>query len=298
MRQNQVLILGGVLVALVLIAFLSGSFERNASTVSVPSFGIEADAITEVRLVSSDLTMNVQQQGMSWQITEPLATMADSLTVARFMETLGDLEPEALVTSNPDRHSNFGVDSTGNTLAVKWGNQEMNLIIGNQGPDFQSVYVRMEGDDRVLLAQGRPTFPTEVGAWRDKTMFNIMPVSVQDIAVRTPETSYTVSGATGSWLVNEGDNSIAGDSANVVQWLIRYAPVKGDGFLTDISADVVRDSASHQVNFILKDGTGHLFWLYERDSDVAAVSSAGDDVYKLFTYRLNNLLPQASTLQQ
>lgn len=189
MKQKQVLILGGVLVALVLIAFLSGSFERNASTVSVPSFGIEADAITEVRLTSPELAMKVQQEGSRWQITEPLTAAADSLTVARFMEGLGDLEPEALVTTNPDRYSNFGVDSTGNTLAVTWDNEDLSLIVGNQGPDFQSVYVRMEGDDRVLLAQGRPAFPTEVGAWRDKTMFNLMPASIQEVSVRTPETS-------------------------------------------------------------------------------------------------------------
>lgn len=298
MKQKQVLILGGVLIALVLIAFLSGSFERNASTVSVPSFGIEAEAITEVRLASDDLSLTVQQQGNRWQLTEPLQTLADSITVARFMTTLGDLEPEALVTSNPERHSNFGVDSTGKTLQVTWGTDDLDLIIGNQGPDFQSVYVREQGDDRVLLAQGRLTFPTEVGAWRDKTMFNLMPASVEEASVRTPERVFTVSGSTGTWAITEGADSAVGDSANVVQWLIGFAPIKSDGFLTDISAGVVRDSASHEVNFVLKDGTSHRFWLYERDSDVAAVTSGSEDVYKLFSYRLNNLLPEASTLEK
>ncbi|RMH61353.1 MAG: DUF4340 domain-containing protein [Bacteroidetes bacterium] len=295
MQQKQLVWLFGALVALLVLAFVTGVFDAEISTVDVPEVTIPTEAVTHIRIERADAPLELRREASGWHLTAPMAFPADSATVARLLDGLAELELESVVSTNPERYGRYGVDSTAQVLTLAWDGGEQRVVPGRQGPDFQSVYVRIGEDPRVFLARANLTVPEDLTRWRDKTVVEVPPAAVTEVQVRKGETAYTVRRGEG-WQIDEAGTTAPADSAAVERWLGRFAPMRAAGFFDDVPADSVRRAAAHRITLVTGGGTRTLA-LAERDEALALAVDGRDVTYRLGATQLNTFLPDPATLK-
>lgn len=296
MQQRQLIWLFGALVALLIIALMTGVFDSEISTVDVPDVTIPADDIAQIRVDRATQPVELRREAGAWQLTNPMPFPADSAMVAQFLQGLAAMELESVVSTNPERYSRYGVDSTAQVLTVAWDGGEERLVLGDQGPDFQSTYVRLADDPRVFLARANLTVPEDLVRWRDKTVVDVPVAAVTEVQVQKGETAYTLTLA-GGWQVTAAGTTAPADSAAVVRWLQRFAPMTAAGFFDDVPADSVRGAATHRITLTASGGTRTLA-LAERDDALALTADGSDVTYRLTSAQLNTFLPDPATLKQ
>ena len=298
MKQKQLLGLLATLVVLLGLAYLTGVFDRDASTVDVPDVEIPAETVEQMRVEGPEQTWALQRQSGRWLITEPVQAQTDSAAVARFVQDLGNLEIESVASNNPERYSRYGVDSTAKVVAATWADGAARLVVGNQGPDFQSVYVRLDDDPRVYLTRTRLAVPDNLDRWRDKTIVALAPATVAAVLVEGPERSFEVKQGPDGWQVIDQGAEAPADSAAVAQWLGRFASMRADGFIDDLPPAVVREIAGYHLAFTTTAGTTESIRLVERDDAVAVTTVAGAATYRLRTDRLATYVPDPASLKE
>lgn len=297
MKQKQLLLLLGLLVLLLGVAYLTGVFDSEVSTVEVPRLAIPAEKVEQLRLEAPAQMMALTRQGTRWRLTEPMEALADSATAARFVQDLGALELDALASNNPDRYPRYGIDSTATTVTASWPGGTRRLVVGKQGPDAQAVYVRLDDDPRVYVTRGRLTVPQGLDRWRDKTIIALTPAGLVSVAVQTPAQTFAVQRGPGGWQIAGQDAATVADSAAVVQWLRRFAPMNADGFMDDIPTAVL-DSAAYQLTFRTTTGTTETVRLIRRDDDFAATNTVAAVTYRLRANRLDTYFPDPESLKK
>lgn len=289
MQQKQLYILGGVLVLLLAVALLTGVFDRDISTVDVPEVELPAGEVEAIRIARAEAPLVLARDDEVWRLTEPLEAPADSATVARLLEQLGDLALESVVSTSPERYGTYGVDSAATTLTVTWP--------GGEGPDYESVFVRLDEDPRVFATRTRLDVPAGLDAWRDKTVVDLRPADVRAVTVERPEGSYEVRRTAGGWeVVQGGPDAVPADSAAVARWLGRFAPLRADGFAGDTTPAVVQDSTTHRIIFQTNTGDAPVLQLRERAEGVLVSRPGADAVFRLAAYRLGTYVPDLTTL--
>ena len=299
MQQRQLVWLVGALVVLLGLAFLAGSFDSEISTIDVPRVDIPVDDVESIEIVLDDTTsFTMARSETGWRLTAPVQARADSITMRRFTENLGDLALETVVSTNEERYDTYGVAESAKKLTVSWGNSTKTFFVGNNGPDFQSLYVRMENDPRVYLTRGRLNMPATLDTWRDKTLLDIPAIGVNRVVVTGPDLSYEATSDGSSWSIqsSEDDDPVAGDSTGVARWLGRFSPLKAIGFLDELPAAEVKAQASHQLHFTVPGGSTQTIWLLETEDDLAATVNGSNVTYRLSKSMLESFVPSVAGL--
>ena len=298
MKQKQLTILLGILIVLIAIACLAGAFNRDFSTVDVPQIQISSDDLEQVQLTLSEQTVVMNKQESVWRLTEPIMSATDSITVAQFINSLADVELESVVSANPERYEQYGVDSSGIRVTANWSDQSRTIFVGDRGPDYQSVYVRIDDDPRVFLTSSSLTVHDELDRWRDKKIISLPYLNVMSVSVVAPESSYDVTIDANGWQVNENGNVVPADSAAVVRWLQRFSPMRADGFLDDIPTTFVDAQATHRVTFRTNVGAAPTISFMQEETDYAVSSSMDNVTFEVLASRINTFVPEVSTLKR
>lgn len=295
MQQRHILWLIGAAGILVLIAFLSGAFNNDFSQIDVPELNIASDEIEHLTIISagaeSDIAL-VRDQG-GWRLTRPIEALADSIALDRLTGNLGVLELESVVSTNPDRYENYGVGDQASRVMVGTADAEQTLIVGNPGPDYRSIFLRLENDPRVFATNGRLNLPADLDAWRDKTVLNLSVAQIEKVEVQSPAGAYSVNRAGSGWYIQEGGGMIEADSASVVRWLDRFTPLKGTGFM---DTTLLQEEATHVLTFSFRDNTTRTFWLKAAENQLTGAVSGQDYVASLSTNMLPMYVPESNTL--
>jgi len=296
MKKKQLIILLGALLVLIALGYLAGAFERDFSTVNVPQLNISTSELDHLQLGLTDQTVVFEKKESLWQMTEPITSDVDSTVVARFVTSLVDMELESVVSTNPERYDRYGVDSTGTSVTASWSGNSRTLFVGDRGPDYQSVYVRLDDDPRVFLTSSSLTIHDQLDRWRDKVVIILPYLNVVGASVISPESSYEVSIGPGGWQVNEGGSTVAADSAAVVRWLQRFSPMRADGFVDDIPATFIEAQGTHKVTFRTTVGAAPTISFMLEGTNYAVSSSMDDVTFSILKSRINTFVPEVSTL--
>ncbi len=297
MQQKQLIWLGGSLIVLLALAFATGSFSKEISMVDVPALSISSEQIEEFEIVTSDSSIfALEKIRGTWHITSPIQDIADSSTVARFTQNLDDMRLESVVSTNAQKYDTYGVAENSKHVNITWGRNKKTFHIGNSGPDFQSFYVRLGSDSRVFLSSGRLNLPENLDTWRNKTILQVVPEAINQIAVSTPATTYDLVRTAGLWqLTEEDDNNIA-DSVRVTEWLNRFAPLQATAFINDMPAAEVKAEATHQIHFNVPGGGTQTLWLVDSENQLAATVSGKSVTFQLPPSLLTAFVPPPDDL--
>ena len=291
MRQKQTLVLGGTLIVLLAVAWLSGVFDQNPSNIRVPELDLPTDEVTQISVRLPDAELRLEKQGMQWFIREPVDMPADSLTVTRILSDLGSLSLTSRVTGNMDRYGVYGIDSTASTITITWPDGFEEIAISRQGRDYASVYVRIGDDSNVYSTDRRITINQDPERWRNRTVVRTNLSSVTSARVMRQNSSYEVYVNNGTWMVDDQP----GDSLQITNWLRRFAPLNADGFFDDLPAQILND-ASYRVDLTTSMNTTVSIQATPAESGVALVSSGSQSTYKVFESRLDQLFPDPESL--
>lgn len=300
LRKNPVFILSIGLVVLLGLAWVTGAFKRNPSTIDVPAWKLRAETITRIRLERPGQNpLVLERSGSRWQLTAPLRYPADSSFVRRFIEDLAATELESVVSTNPARYGNYSVaDSNAIRLvAYRQAGDSLQLFWGNTGPDFQARYVRLEGDRRVFLARTNLTFPEDLSRWRDKTILNAPATQLEALHVQHPQGTYGVRRGESGWELVANGETAAVDSAAVVRWTGQFDPLQADGFFDELSADSIRQAPDYVLTLRLPGGIQQVLYFKEYSNGWALVRGDDSTVFRIYAYRRNQLLPEAASLR-
>ena len=291
MQQKQTLVLGGTLVVLLIIAWISGVFDRNPSNVDVPELDLPTSEVTHISVTLPDIALTVEKQGLQWFTREPVDMPADSATVARLLSELDDLSLDNRVTSNPDRYGIYGIDSTATTVSLSWPDGAEDLVISRQGRDYMSIYVQIGDDPNVYSTNGRVTISQDLDRWRDRQILDLGTRTVMSAQVTRPEDTYEVSLNNGVWMVN----GQPGDSLQVTNWIRRFSPLSADGFFDDIPVQILTDS-NYRIDFSTSTNTTSSVQATPAESAIAITSGGSQFTYRVYESRLNQLFPDPSSL--
>ncbi len=291
MRQKQTLVLGGTLVVLLGIAWISGVFDRNPSNVHVPELDLPTGEITQISVTLPDTILTLERRSLRWFMREPVDMPADSATVTRLLNELGDVSLNNRATSNPERYGIYGIDSTASTVSLTWPGGAEDIVISRQGRDYLSIYVRIGDDPNVYSTKGRVTVNQDMDRWRDRQILDLGIGTVTSARVTRPDHSYEVSLINGVWMVD----GQPGDSLQVTNWIRRFAPLSADGFFDDIPVQVLADP-SYRIDFSTSTNTTSSVQAMPAESAIAVTSGGSQFTYRVFENRLDQLFPDPSSL--
>lgn len=222
---------------------------------------LEPEAVEAVRFVRDGDTVRLsREEGSRWTVN---GHRADSATVARFWNQLGEARVGSVAARNPENHERLGVteDAAARILFDGREGETSEILVGEPGPTGRSAYVRFPDRETVHVVHGdlRGAARREVDAWRDRTVLRVDTARVESVELVREERTDTLRREDDSWSVD----GAAADSAAVRGLLGALARLRASGFAPDtatLDADrrlVARGSAGDTLGLLeLAEGQG------------------------------------------
>lgn len=216
MKGNKLVLLAVILVVSVGVIILNENLSNKKPSRKEMEFfpELSEQAIGAVTISEGKATVRLKRKGDVWVVTKPSGEATDqpaaatplaaaekapapageveypvdSASITAAIEKVTSLKKDALISENPEKQSIFEVDSVKGinvTLADNSGKKIGSFIIGKNGADYNSNYVRMKGSNEVYMASGgiRYSFFTDLKRWRDKTILRFDKATAKGITL-------------------------------------------------------------------------------------------------------------------
>ncbi|MFQ5702655.1 MAG: DUF4340 domain-containing protein [Gemmatimonadales bacterium] len=293
--KRIVVILGVALLLWGLSGIIGGGRDAREAALMFPAVG--PNGVDTVTIVRSRDTTRLLRNGDDWTVN---GFKASNLVIKRLFNALKDSNEAELVSTSSLVHKRMQVDdSAGISVRLVSGGDELaSLVFGKRGQQYNSSYVRMNGQDYVYLYLGTLTSLVRqtVDEWRDKTVVMVEPDSVGRIVARRGARRYTLSKRGDEWLVGR----VTADSAAVRRLLGQYDSLQANGFATEQQADsldfarpvrtiALLGSGGDTLAHLVFDSTSSAFWVRK---------ASGGTIYKILSWKADQLVPKDSTLRK
>jgi Domain of unknown function (DUF4340) len=197
MRKNSYYLLG-VLALLLIVAYFvmqqpgekSVSESDNGELVNVDSV-----KVNKIEIHSPHLSVRLEKRGDEWFVTSPVDYRADQSGVASLLHQAKNLQISNVISTNPEKHSVFMVDSLGTIVTMyQTGRPTASFIIGKMGTTYNEIYARRANSNTVDLIEGAMNyiFNRPVKEWRDKTIFKTQKDSIEEVKFQYGDTTFSL----------------------------------------------------------------------------------------------------------
>jgi hypothetical protein len=207
-----------VTVAVIILIVLLGAYlfiknqkEESRSQVQREDFlGLDLAQVTGFRLIHSDDTVAFSRQNANWYVNYfGKLRQADTSAVNPIITKIADMDVGTVISTNPDNRGQFGVDSTNATRFTFYRNDQKlaDLFIGQDAPQYGSIYVRQVGTDEVYIGEGISMFMFNkpILSWIDKTIFTADTAALVAMEFEYPEEKFKLVRLDSVWFAS-GDN--------------------------------------------------------------------------------------------
>lgn len=310
MRVRTMLILAVIAAVLLVIAVISNRSERASERLESGEIfpGLSADAVGEIFFATETDTARLVKQGGQWRVATEGDYPADTLAVGRILDKIGLFDRRHLHSTNPEKQATFEVAEGMGTevkLSGPAGELLAHFIVGKNGPDFRSQFIRPAESNEVFRIPDylRSAFDPGRSTWRDKTIFAFDQEKVRSIRLR-PEEGEPL------WIQKAGEDRFVflPDSGAVKTTAIRstirtLSGLKADTFPDSLPspADAGLDPPMQEVEVALDDGAVHTLEIGAlNDAETRHyVKKAGDQtLFLLSKGRVSGLLPDREKLAE
>ncbi len=292
MNRNTFRLLG-LLVALVVIAYLvmqkpgekSSTGETGECLVSVDSL-----AVDKIEIKSPASQVVLEKKGVEWFVERPVSYRADQASVAGLIHETKLLEVKNAVSSKPEKHSVFQVDSTGTRVTIfEKGTEKASFIIGKMGSSYTEAYARLSSsDDVVSISGGSPTtFNKAVKEWRDRTIAAPARETINEVRYQYGDTLFTLAFKDSAWIVGK-------DSTQ--EWVVNnlissLSNVQADDF---VDSPTSRSSKPHaQISYA---GTQITFFYVKEGDKYLVQCSSTPQWFEMQSWRANQILKRKNDI--
>jgi len=291
-------------IVLAVLIFLWGAFSLFSGPTSdeIQSLTLPRLTVADVDRVAigrlEETVTLATQDGVNWTVNGFRATQSGIEEIFTALTQAG--EGSELVARSAGSHERMGVDSTnGRSVTFYKGSDALaELVVGERGRGPSSAYVRLTGADEVYQVRGQlaSLAGRAESDWRDRKIGGATYDSIQQVEVRRGSEQYALArGDEGGWLLD----GTAADSASVRRVVSRFANVTASGFPTAEQLDSI-DFADPERGVVVRGLEGLVLLSLVFDSTASGVwvrHDSGGTVYRMDTWRMNDLTPADSTLR-
>lgn len=289
--KRSTLILTGLLMALAAVAYLVmlRPGEQSVETVAgAPIAAIDSARVDRIDIQSPSSHIVLERQGGEWRVTSPVNARADQATVASFVGQINGLRSLTLISSKPEKHTVFQVDSTGTEVSLYQGQQlAAAFVVGKASSSFTETFVRTQGSNDVVSVNGAlgVMFLRPLRDWRDKTIFSIPRAEVRSITYQYGDTIFTVAYRDSLWVI--GDRTL---NASAVDGLLAS--------LSNIQCDDFAETAPQgKPMAMLTVGSTQIRFVFDKATNRYAVQTSGSPQWTILEpWKANQVLKRKKDL--
>jgi hypothetical protein len=190
--------LRGLLIASVVLALLGGvlywSSHRKtppapASAATPPVVKVAPASVSALTITQKDAPpVTLTRSGANqWQITAPKATLADANTVSGILSNLDPLPSQRVIADNATNLAPYGLQSPLVSIDLREkDNKTQKLLLGDDTPTGDAVYVALAGNPRVFTAASyiKNSLNKSFDDLRDKRLLPVDSASVTTIDLK------------------------------------------------------------------------------------------------------------------
>ena len=300
MSAKQLLRLGGVLIALLLLWGAAALARRHESAAPSDRFSLgpfKPTALDSLRMVHARDTTVLVRRDSSWRVNgHPAAAAA----VRELTDALGDSTRKSeVVAERPSSHAGLGVDTAGTRVQLVGGSKVLaDLVVGHRTTDLSGGYLRQSNDSVVHMVSGRLTavLTRSTDDWRDRKIAGVARDSIARVEVSRGRRGYELRRGEHGWSFASGGRA---DSTAVASLLGAYGAMEASGFATPLQADSARfQPADRRLKLLRANGSPLLTLAFDSTSEGFWVRAQGDStIYRMDSWTADRLTPADSTLR-
>lgn len=150
------------------------------------AFNVEEKDIDKIEIIKGGNSAVVENNGGVWQVPASNNFKADQEAVKSVITESLKLNKYILASDNKEKQGEFEVNAEKgvNVKLYKSGNMVANFYVGKAGPDFDSTYIRLDGEDVVYLSKGYVGYYFDKDDWRDLAIYNFDDAKVNKLALK------------------------------------------------------------------------------------------------------------------
>lgn len=219
--------------------------------------------------------------------TEPSSALrwhrADRMRVNSALGSFGGLDAGIVVSTNKDKRGLYQVDAGGLRVQLfdEDGKTIDDVIVGKNGPDLGSSYLRRSGSDEVVLVR-RPltgVFSPLAENWREKRLWSLPADDIVGIALKAKDGAFSAVKRDGTWKSPE-DQGQAIDQEAMQNAIGNLIDMRADGFAEESAGD---EEVMLTLSLTRQTGKPLELTVYEKDASGSypARLSGADENYLL-----------------
>ncbi|MGA2604970.1 MAG: DUF4340 domain-containing protein [Verrucomicrobiia bacterium] len=183
-----VLVFGG----LVVLDHYRGTSTDEAQAKSRRVLEFQSKDISAVRVELTNQVYAVEKAVDQWQITQPLNCRANYSTVSSILDELEFAERNRTISGKElkgTRPAGFGLQSPRVRLTLQDKKQPLVLLVGNETPTKDAVYVQAQGNEDVIVAPKSiyDRLNRTLDDLRDRTVVDFLPASATRIEIKSAD---------------------------------------------------------------------------------------------------------------
>lgn len=201
------LVLGGILVVLVVLAYLyQGPLKEWRSSIDKSDnflAQIDVDQIDKIEINSSNQEIALEKHDNKWKISETKEFYLKDELISSLNNGLKDATKAEveLASSNKDKKSDFQTDEENGT-GVKLSQAGVliaEFIVGKRGVDFTSTYISEPESDNTYIIEASISSLFNRTDWYDRTIFSSEKENISKIRFQYPNREFTVEKLDNDW---------------------------------------------------------------------------------------------------
>lgn len=294
MKKYSFYILIGVIIVLGVLIYLFANPQKESrlakktnEALLFSNFQIE----TVTRLAANKVSL--QKGAETWQVLDGEESyLADEALIANALETIKDLKQGTVASKTSEKHTQLGVDSENGLQVIAWdisGQELVNFYIGNDGPAFQTQYVRKANEDQVYLVSQaiKPSFNKNITDWREKEILTLDQTQISSLILNYPDQELQLEKGAEGWQLKSPEEFTV--SVEVINELLStLSTLRASGFAT---AEETAEFENNKVLTITIKSTKieNKLTLAQKDENYFAQLEGNNTIFKVSQFTVENL---------
>lgn len=309
METKKVVVLAMLLAVLAAVYFATGRLaeQKNRRAQVSLAEGFEAGKAGALTIQSPGReAVALEKKDGAWTVTSGTKTYAaDAAAIEALLGQIGAMKSATVVSRNPKKFDSFEVsdgkavdvkiqDSAGKVLA--W------LLLGKNGPDIFSTYVRVYEGESVYLVPGflKNSADRDLNAWRDKALFTLDPEDITLYSVSGDKNLQLRKTGKGSWQ-SVCDGRVSDSAVPAAGAILRgFAALAAADFSDKSMAEARLDKPVRTITALLGNGSRHTLLLGGDKNAFQQFVKTGsqEQMYVVEKALLDSLAPSCEELKE
>lgn len=193
------LILGGVLVVLIAIAYVyQGPLKSWQANLGKPAnflAKLDKDKIDKIEITDKGEAFGIEKTGDKWKISNTKEFYLKDKAIANLFSRLEDAAKAEieLVSENKDKKSEFNTDESGTGVKLMQGSEVLfGFTIGKLSSDYSSTYVSQDDSSKTYAVKAVINNVFSKDSLYNKEIFNTEPDNITRLRFQYPTREFTV----------------------------------------------------------------------------------------------------------